>query len=139
MQPELLSRIKGRRLGTVPALICLLLCFSAFCAAAFLLGPEGSTGTARSVSEARLMTGEDGVTDPLEYAELMPGLKININTASAHALGLLPEIGEKRAEAIIAYREETGGFGTIEEITNIYGIGDGIFERIKELITVGDS
>lgn len=63
--------------------------------------------------------------------------KININTSTQDELMELKGIGEKRAEAIIKYRQTQGSFQTIEEIKNISGIGDKIFENIKEDITVG--
>lgn len=64
--------------------------------------------------------------------------KININTASATDLDKLPGIGPVRAGNIVAYREGKGGFKTIEEIKNIKGIGDATFEKMKDLITVGE-
>lgn len=62
--------------------------------------------------------------------------RINLNTASVSELTTLPGVGESKAEAIIAYREEHNGFSSIEEIKNIAGIKDGIFQRIKEKIKV---
>ena len=61
---------------------------------------------------------------------------VNINRASKEDLVTLPGIGESRADAIIARREEKGTFTSIEEIKDVAGIGDGIFNRIKDLITV---
>ena len=61
---------------------------------------------------------------------------VNINAASKEELVTLPGIGESRADAIIACREEKGSFTSIEDIKNVAGIGEGIFNRIKELITV---
>lgn len=63
-----------------------------------------------------------------------PGL-ININTASIEELISLPGIGEAKAKAIIAYREESL-FRTIEEIMEVTGIGEKIYEQIKDLIIV---
>ena len=60
---------------------------------------------------------------------------VNINTASKEELMTLTSIGESKAEAIIKYRNETK-FGTIEDIKNVSGIGDALFEKIKENITV---
>lgn len=53
-------------------------------------------------------------------------------------LDKLPGIGPARAKDIITYREQKGGFKTIEEIKNIKGIGDKSFESLKDLITVGE-
>lgn len=61
---------------------------------------------------------------------------ISINTAASHELVTLPHIGEVLAERIITYRNENGGFDSIEEILNVTGIGDVIFNDIRELITV---
>ncbi len=62
--------------------------------------------------------------------------RVNLNTASKQELTSLSGIGESRAEAIIRYREENGGFQSIEEIKKIEGIKEGIFEKIKNDITV---
>lgn len=73
-----------------------------------------------------------GVADAVDESDL-----ININAASAEELDTLPNIGPARAADIISYREENGGFKTIEEIKNIKGIGDKSFEDLADLITVG--
>lgn len=62
--------------------------------------------------------------------------KIDINAADLGALMTLPGIGESKAASIIAYREESGGFSSIEEIKNIAGIKEGVFSKIKDYITV---
>jgi len=64
------------------------------------------------------------------------GQLVNINTATKEELMTLSGIGQRKAEDIIAYREDNGAFTKIEEIRNVSGIGDGIFNRIKEYITV---
>jgi len=62
---------------------------------------------------------------------------ININTASSAELESLPGIGPTTAQKIIEYREQNGAFVSIEDIINVSGIGPGLYERIKDLITVG--
>jgi competence protein ComEA len=62
---------------------------------------------------------------------------ININTASSFELETLPGIGPTIAQRIIEHRETNGPFLAIEDIVNVSGIGPGIYERIKDLITVG--
>lgn len=62
--------------------------------------------------------------------------KININTASKEILMTLSKIGESKAESIIEYRTKNGGFKSIEEIKNVNGIGDSLFETIKDYITI---
>ncbi|HIS47372.1 MAG TPA: helix-hairpin-helix domain-containing protein [Candidatus Scybalocola faecigallinarum] len=61
---------------------------------------------------------------------------VNINTASADQLDALPGIGPSKAEDIINYREEHGGFSSVEELMDIPGIKSGIFDQIKDLVTV---
>jgi competence protein ComEA len=62
---------------------------------------------------------------------------ININTAASFELDSLPGIGATLAGRIIAYRDTNGPFQSIEDIKNVSGIGDGLFERFKDMITVG--
>jgi len=67
------------------------------------------------------------------------GLKensIDLNTASEAQLESLPGIGPTLAERIVAYREETGGFSSVEEILEVYGIGSKTFEEISPYLTV---
>ena len=61
---------------------------------------------------------------------------ININTASIEELSTLPGIGESKAKAIIAYREENKNFQSIEDIKNVSGLGEALFAKIKDYITV---
>lgn len=60
---------------------------------------------------------------------------VNINTATKEELMTVKGIGESKADSIIKYREENGNFKTIEDIKNIEGIGDKIYETIKVYIT----
>ncbi len=62
---------------------------------------------------------------------------INLNTASATELATLPGIGPAIADRIVAYRESNGPFQQIEDIKRVKGIGNAIFEKIKDRITVG--
>lgn len=61
---------------------------------------------------------------------------VDINTAAKKELCSLPGIGESRAESIIAYRENNGGFSRIEDIMKVEGIKEGMFEKIKDKICV---
>lgn len=61
---------------------------------------------------------------------------VNINTASVNELDSLPGIGASRAEDIVKYREDNNGFKSIEEIKNITGIGESIYEKLKDKITI---
>ena len=61
---------------------------------------------------------------------------ININTATVEELTSLPGIGESKANLIVSYREENGDFSAIEDIKNVTGIGDGIFNQIQAYIKI---
>ena len=61
---------------------------------------------------------------------------VNINTATRDELMTLPGIGEAKADMIISYRDEHGCFNSIEDIMNISGIKTGVYNKIKDRITV---
>ena len=61
---------------------------------------------------------------------------ININTASKETLMTLNGIGESKAQAIIDYRDEIGGFKSVDDITNVSGIGEKTLEKIKDKISI---
>ena len=62
--------------------------------------------------------------------------RVNINTASEAELCDIPGIGATRAAAIVAYRQEKGGFASPEDIMNVSGIKEGTYEKIKDSIRV---
>lgn len=63
--------------------------------------------------------------------------KININTADEIKLQQLNGIGPTLAQRIVTYRQTYGPFKTIDQIKDVQGIGDGIFKKIQDMITVG--
>ncbi|MDO5155680.1 MAG: helix-hairpin-helix domain-containing protein [Eubacteriales bacterium] len=105
---------------------------------------------------------EDGVEEALQQAEKMqdgqtlyvPGRDevdqeqhfekqdeaedglVNINSASAEELKQLPGIGDSKANTIINYRNEHGGFQAIEDLMQIPGIKEGVYLKIKNMIKV---
>ena len=70
------------------------------------------------------------------YTTADENAKININTATAQQLLSLKGVGAKKANSIVVYREENGAFANIEDIKNVKGIGDKMFGKIKDQITV---
>ena len=62
--------------------------------------------------------------------------KLNLNTAAKEQLMTLTGIGEAKAAAIIRYREENGGFRSIEELMEVEGIKEGVFNKIKDQIKI---
>ena len=61
---------------------------------------------------------------------------VSINRASAEELDTLPGIGPSLAQAILEYREEHGGFSTLEELMEVPGIGEKIFAELKDQIVL---
>ena len=79
----------------------------------------------------------DGISEEEDRLEaLLPGERININTALAVDLMRLPGIGEKKAQAIVEWREKYGPFRTSRQIMKVSGIGKRLFEKLEEHITV---
>jgi len=62
--------------------------------------------------------------------------RVDINTAGISELMSLPGIGTAKAEAILSYRKENGGFSSIEDLMNVPGIKEGIFQQMKDHIKV---
>ncbi|MBI5666231.1 MAG: helix-hairpin-helix domain-containing protein [Nitrospirae bacterium] len=61
--------------------------------------------------------------------------KLDINQASAQELSKLPGIGKKKAEAIVAYRNEKGKFSSVDDLSKIDGIGKKTLEKIRGSLT----
>ncbi len=118
----------------------------------------GLTGTAagESVNQARYLTDGEQIRIPTRKEQKASGGKrekpgqdrpagshsgqtgdlVNINEADGKELTALPGIGEARAEQIITYRKKNGFFQRKEDIMKISGIKEGIYEKIKDAITV---
>ncbi len=91
-----------------------------------------------STEETKLLTTKQQIAGAEREAELSYGTEaiINLNTATAEQLTSLPGIGEAKALAILEYRNKAGRFESTEEIKNVSGIGDAMYEKIKDRITV---
>lgn len=61
---------------------------------------------------------------------------VNINEASSEELMTLPGVGQAKANLIIEYRTEHGSFEKKEDIMNISGIKEGVYNKVKDLITI---
>ena len=84
--------------------------------------------TAAGQSDAAALSSSSSVGTSSQY--------ININTANASQLEQIPGIGAAFAQRIIDYRTTTGAFKTIEELTNVSGIGDKKLESMRDYICV---
>lgn len=62
---------------------------------------------------------------------------VNLNAATKEELVTLPGIGQVRAQSIVDHREQHGPFPNTEAITDVHGIGQGIYQQVRELVTVG--
>ena len=72
------------------------------------------------------------VLSPLCYA----GEAIDLNSADQQTLMSIKGIGEKRAAAIIAYRDEHGSFKSVDELMNVQGISESLVEKNRASLTV---
>lgn len=61
---------------------------------------------------------------------------VNINTASEAELDALPGIGAAKAKAIVEYRKAHGDFKTVDDLKNVKGVGDKVFAKLKDQISV---
>jgi competence protein ComEA len=79
----------------------------------------------------------DGTDIPNQESDGIAGDgRVDINKATKEQLMTIPGIGEAKANSIIAYREESGAYAAIEDIMKVSGIKEGLFQSIKEYITV---
>ena len=78
--------------------------------------------------------GEDNPPVQPPSGQPAPGGKVNINTASPAVLESLPGIGPALAQRIVEHREKSGPFERIEDVMQVSGIGEAIFEGIQDLI-----
>ena len=94
------------------------------------------TRTARASLLALLtVVGVLFAASPLQAAgeEALTGV-VNINTATAEELELLPGIGESRAKAVLALRKRNGGFKSVDELTQVKGIGATALDRMRPYV-----
>lgn len=79
---------------------------------------------------------DKGIVSSSQNGDNINSAKININKATEGELTRLTGIGEAKAKNIVQYREENGNFTSVEQIKNVDGIGDKLFEDIKDDITI---
>ena len=98
-------------------------------------GVTGIADTKKLDADARLIDGMTIEVPSVEDESIPKALPVvNINTADAKTLCLIPGVGEVIAERIIKYREEKGGFKDTAEIMKVNGIGEKTFAEIKDFI-----
>ena len=85
------------------------------------------------------VTGSDGIKNSAcidNQEDDIENTKVSINTGTVDDFLTLDGIGESKAKSIIEYREKNGLFTNVEDIKNVSGIGDSLFDKIKEDITL---
>lgn len=129
-------------------------CFSAnarVCDAVDAAGGFTKKAVQDSVNQARKLTDGEQITIPSVQSKKKnqsqgtnspgqgaSGGKVNINQADLQTLMTLSGIGEAKAQSIIDYRTENGPFSCVEDIMKISGIKQGVYNQLKENITVSD-
>ena len=97
-------------------------------------------GDIESINLAETVTGGQHIHIKFNFhgnpESLLRNQKININTATVKELDSLPGIGPTMAKRIEEYRQSKGAFTSIEDIKHVKGIGDGLFKKIRDKITV---
>ena len=85
-------------------------------------------------------TGTYTITTREAAEEVVPetALPVNINTATAEELDVLPGIGPALAGRIIAYREEHGPFTAVEQLLEVSGIGEAVLDGLRDQIVLED-
>lgn len=88
--------------------------------------------------EVPVAVGPDGTTSgPATEGSGGEGAPVDLNTADEAALDELPGVGPATAAAIVAFREENGGFRTVDDLLDVRGIGEAKMEQLRPLVTVG--
>ncbi len=94
------------------------------------------SGEAEGVLHAGVSSSANAAKEPEDTGLSGTGsVRINLNTATQQELMSLRGIGESKAAAILAYRQEHGFFATTEDLKKVSGIGDATYEKLKDQIT----
>ena len=99
------------------------------------IGETGDGAANTAGGNAAVSDGTGTANDGVAPACAVP---VNINTATSECLETLPGIGSVRAQSIVTHREQSGPFASADGITAVSGIGDGIYGRIADMITVSN-
>ena len=104
-----------------------------------MAGGLSSEADPAAVNQAQKLKDQEKIVVPAKNTPSgtsASGGLMNINTATRDQLLTLPGIGEAKAAAIISYRDAHGGFKSVEELQKIEGIKSGVFNKIKDSVSV---
>lgn len=87
------------------------------------------------VTSKAVVKTQNATTKPNETT-MQISYPVNLNTATFEELVSIPKVGEARAYAILDYRTQLGGYSSVDQIKNIYGIGDKLYSEIAGYLTV---
>lgn len=109
-------------------------------ASAVTLPPEAPSESAAEIPEIpeSISVLEDSILPEPDNDTINDSSLLDLNTATIYDLEELPDIGPVLAQRILEYREANGGFVSVEELKNVDGIGDKIFESVVNLVEVGN-
>lgn len=100
----------------------------------------GFLNLARVVADGDLVAVPDaaaaGAPAPGDAGGAAAGGLVNINVAGVAELDALNGIGPVLAERIIEYREANGSFGSVDELSEVSGIGSALLEQLREQVTL---
>lgn len=139
------SFFKQHKLLLYAGIAILILCMIFVCLKIFRASVQAASelGGSPSLSFANEATGEASQFQLDDVEAEMPTCaknseqeKVNLNTATKEELKALKGIGDVRAEAIITHRRENGNFQSIYELLKVSGIGEKIFEGLRNQIIV---
>ncbi|CAH1219437.1 hypothetical protein PAECIP111891_04879 [Paenibacillus allorhizoplanae] len=104
--------------------------------------PSSSTGASTQTSPPSSETHPTSAASPVPPIPALPSNEaqkrlLDLNTATLEQLDKLPGIGESKAKTILEYRMKKGRFKRVEELKDVKGIGDKMFEKLKGFIYVG--
>ncbi|MGN6031426.1 MAG: helix-hairpin-helix domain-containing protein [Thermomicrobiales bacterium] len=94
-------------------------------------------GDGERITIPRQERASDSTAGTPEQSEAGVG-RLNLNTATVAQLEELPGVGKVLAERIVSYRDAHGPFTSVDQLTNVEGIGPSLLEKLRPLVTVGD-
>lgn len=103
-----------------------------------IVDSSGATSTTNSPSATTSSSSDNAIksSSTSQNDQKSDSGQVNLNSASKEDLTKLNGIGDKKAEQIVAYRESHGSFKNVDELKQVQGIGDKIFETIKASVVV---